>query len=138
MRAGIVGDCSVGPHVLPYRLKGNDYQDFLLYDLAKLLEDVPLDVRLRMWYMHDGFPAHLSRVMRDVLNHTSHDRWVGRSAWALRSSDLNPLNFYPWGHLKSLVYAALVDNEQSLHYRIVDASQTICNYPASLNGCDVP
>jgi hypothetical protein len=38
----IVGDSSVGPHVLPHRLTGNRYRDFLLYDLAKLLENVPL------------------------------------------------------------------------------------------------
>jgi hypothetical protein len=28
-----------------------------------------------------------------------------------------------------LVYAAPVDNEEALHYRIVDACQTIRNYP---------
>jgi hypothetical protein len=28
-----------------------------------------------------------------------------------------------------LVYAAPVDNEEALHHRIVDACQTICNYP---------
>jgi hypothetical protein len=31
--AGIVGDCSVGLHVLPHRLTGNRYRDFLLHDL---------------------------------------------------------------------------------------------------------
>jgi hypothetical protein len=34
----IVGDCIVGPHVLPHRLTGNHYRDFLLHDLSKLLE----------------------------------------------------------------------------------------------------
>jgi hypothetical protein len=63
-----VGDCSVGPHVLPHRLTGNHYRDFLVHDLPKLLEDVPLAVRARMWYMHDGAPAHFSRAVRDVLN----------------------------------------------------------------------
>jgi hypothetical protein len=27
------------------------------------------------------------------------------------------------------MYAAPVDNEKALHHRIVDACQTICNYP---------
>jgi hypothetical protein len=63
-----VGDGLVGPHVLPHRLTGNHYRDFHLHDLPKLLEDVPLAVRARMWYMHDGAPAHFSRAMRDVLN----------------------------------------------------------------------
>jgi hypothetical protein len=33
----------------------------------------------------------------------------------------------PVGHLKPLVYAAPVDNEETLHRRIVDACQTIRN-----------
>jgi hypothetical protein len=41
--AGIVGDCLVGPHVLPHRFTGNHYRDFLSHDLPKLLEAVPLE-----------------------------------------------------------------------------------------------
>jgi hypothetical protein len=43
------------------------------------------------------------------------------------TDDLNPLDFYLWRHLATPVYAALVDNEEA--YRIVDACQTIYNYP---------
>jgi hypothetical protein len=71
--AGTVDNCLVGPHVLPHRLIGNHCQDFLLHDLPKLLEDVPLAIRARMWYMHDGAPAHFSHAVRDVLNNTCHD-----------------------------------------------------------------
>jgi hypothetical protein len=41
---------------------------FLLHDLPKLVEDVPLAVGARMCYMHDGAPAHVSRAVRHVLN----------------------------------------------------------------------
>jgi hypothetical protein len=68
MWAGTGGDCLIGPRVLPHRLTGNHYQDFLLHYLTKLLEDVPLAVRAGMWYMHDGAPAHFSRAVQDVLN----------------------------------------------------------------------
>jgi hypothetical protein len=60
---GFVGDCLVGPHVLPHQLTGSRCQDFLLRDLPKLLEDVPLAVRACMWYMHDGAPAHFSHAV---------------------------------------------------------------------------
>jgi hypothetical protein len=40
--AGIVGDCVVGPHVLPHWPTGNLYRYFPLRDLPKLLENVPL------------------------------------------------------------------------------------------------
>jgi hypothetical protein len=58
-----------------------------------------------MWYMRDGTPAHFSRPVRDVLNNTYHDRWIGRggpTAWPIRSPDFNPLDFYVWEHLKPL------------------------------------
>jgi hypothetical protein len=130
--AGIVGDYFVDPHISPRRLTGNHYRNFLLHDLPKLLEDVPLAVRARMWHIRDGAPVHFSRAVRDVLNNTYHDRWIGRggpSAWPPRSPELNPPDFYLWGHLKTLVYAAPVDNEKALHHRIADACQTIRNYP---------
>jgi hypothetical protein len=76
--------------------------------------------------MHDGAVTHFSRAVRDVLNNTYRDGWIGRggpTAWPPSSPDLNPLNVYLWGHLKTLVYAAPVDN---------DACQTIRNYPGIL------
>jgi hypothetical protein len=36
---------------------------------------------------------------------------------------------FPGGHLKTLLCAAPVDNEEALHHRIVDTCQTIRNYP---------
>jgi hypothetical protein len=77
--------------------------------------------------MHDGALALFSRSVRDVLNNTYLDRWVGRPP---RSTDLNPLDFYLWGHLNTLVYAAPVGNEETLHRCIVDACQTILNSPS--------
>jgi hypothetical protein len=82
--------------------------------------------------MHDGAPAHFRRAVRDVLSNAHHDRWIGRggpTACPPRSPDLNPPDFYLWGHLKTLVYVAPVDNEETLHHRTVDACQTIRNCP---------
>jgi hypothetical protein len=41
--------------------------------------------------------------------------------------DLNPLDFYLWEHLHTLVYVGPVGNKEA--HSIVDASQTICNCP---------
>jgi hypothetical protein len=82
--------------------------------------------------MHDGAPAHFSRALRDVLNNTYHGRWIGRggpTAWLLRSTNLNPLDCYLWGHLRTREYAALVHKEEALHHRIVDACKTIRKCP---------
>jgi hypothetical protein len=75
---------------------------------------------------------HFSRALQDVSN-TCRDRRTGRegpTAWRPRSPDLNPLDFYLWGHLRPLVYAAPVAREEASHHRIVDASHTIRNYSA--------
>jgi hypothetical protein len=53
----------------------------------------------------------------------------GPTAWPPRFSALYPLDFYLWEHLKTLMYATLVNNEKALHHRTVDACQTIHNYP---------
>lgn len=47
---------------------GNQWRDFLLQILQKLLEAVPLTVRVRKWYVCDGAPAHFSRAVRDVFS----------------------------------------------------------------------
>jgi hypothetical protein len=76
--AGIVGYCFVGPHDLPHWFTGKHYRDFLIYDLSKLVEDVPLAARARMRYSDDGAPARFSRSVRDVLSNMYHDRCIGR------------------------------------------------------------
>jgi hypothetical protein len=88
-----------------------------------------------MWYMHDGALEHFCCAARDVLSNTYHDRREGiggPTAWPPPSPDFNPLDFYLWGHVKTLVYASPFDNEETFHYRIVDTCQTIPNYPGIL------
>jgi hypothetical protein len=45
------------------------------------------------------------------------------------SPDFSPLDFYLWGYLETLVCAAPLYNEEALQHRIVDACQSIPNYP---------
>jgi hypothetical protein len=80
--------------VLSHRLSENHCRD-----LPELQEDVPLEVRARMWYVHDGAPAHFSGAVQNVPNNTYNDRRVGRggpTTWTSASRDLNPLTFYLW------------------------------------------
>jgi hypothetical protein len=56
--AGIVGDCLVGSRVLSLMVTETPCLDFRLHDLPELLEAVPLAVRARVRYMHDGAPVH--------------------------------------------------------------------------------
>ncbi|EZA47395.1 hypothetical protein X777_16282, partial [Ooceraea biroi] len=75
---------------------GQKYADFLSQQLPNLLEEVPLETRLQMWYQHGGCPAHNARVARTVLHEMFPERWIGRGhiSWPARSPDLNPLDFF--------------------------------------------
>jgi hypothetical protein len=82
--------------------------------------------------MHDGAPALSGRAVRVDHKNAYHKLLLGRGrfiAWPPRPPDLNPLNVYLWEHLQPLVYAAPVDNEETLHHRTVDACQTVYASP---------
>jgi hypothetical protein len=88
---------------------------------------MPLIIRRELHFMHDGAPA-----ARRYLNRKLPGRWIGTGgpiSWPPRSPDLNPLDFYLWGHLKLLVYSSSVDDVETLRNRIVAGFQTIRNMP---------
>ncbi|KAJ4430164.1 hypothetical protein ANN_22374 [Periplaneta americana] len=79
------------------KLTGTRYQDFLINVLPTLLEYVPCQRRLQMWFMHDGTTAHFLCNVREHLTLTLQDRWVDRGGptpWTARSPNLNPLDFW--------------------------------------------
>lgn len=131
--AGIVGSYLLGPVFLPPRLNGQLYHDFLLNELPLLLEEVPINVRRDMWFMHDGAPPHFSRIARHLLSQPRFfgNRWIGRAgpvAWPPRSPDLNPIDFFLWGHCKALVYEqGPLQNVEELRRRIIRAFNEIRN-----------
>jgi hypothetical protein len=123
--AGLIGDVLVGPHVLPRRLTGKRYRNFLENDLAQLLEEVPLTIRRRMWFLHDGaLQFNCSRTPQQTFPH----RWIGRAgpvAWPPRSPELNPLNFYLWGHCKTLVCSNPIPDVDTLRQRVEQGCASI-------------
>ena len=76
--AGIVGDYLVGPYVLPKRINGQTYHNFIENVLPELIEGVPLYVRPNTYFMHDGAPPHFSVDVRRLLNNRFRDRLIGR------------------------------------------------------------
>lgn len=128
---GIIADHLV-MFELPPRLNGIYYLNFLREELPTLFEDVPLQLRQKMWFMHDGAPPHFCVPVRDHLNAHFRNQWIGRGGpvpWPARSPDLNPLDFYLWGHLKTLVYNSQIDTVDELRLRILNAIETIRQTP---------
>jgi hypothetical protein len=68
---GIVGDIVVGLYLLPDRLTAQRYRDFLETVLSGLLEYEPLAVRQKLWFQHDGAPAHYGEDVRQWLDVTT-------------------------------------------------------------------
>lgn len=133
--AGIVNGILVGPFILPDRLTGDVYLDFLQNNLPVLLEDVPLNIRQAMWLLQDGAPAHFRREVREFLDIRYPNRWIGRNgpvAWPPRSPDLNPCDFFLWGYMKSLVFKTPIDTQEELIARIEQAAATVRQKPISL------
>jgi hypothetical protein len=107
--------------LLPDRLTVQRYRDFLETVLPGLFEDVPLVVRQKLWFQHDGAPAHCGKDVRQWLNATYPGRWIGRGrpiAWPPRSPALTPMDFFLRGHLKEQVYAVHPRTSEDLVERL--------------------
>lgn len=129
---GIVGDYLLGPIILPAPLNGAAYLAFLENTLPLLMEEIPLAIRREMWFQHDGAPPHFSLAVREHLNQSYREHWIGRGgpvAWPARSPDLTPLDFFLWGHVKSVVYITPVNTRDELIERIFSAFDEIKHRP---------
>ena len=87
-------------------------------------------------FVHDGAPPYWSLRVRQLLNATLRDRWIGRSdqdhcflmSWPASSADLTPCDFFLWWFLTVLVYVPpLPKDVDELKSRITEAVATIDN-----------
>jgi len=74
---GVLGNKLIGPFVFDNNLTGNAYGVFLRNELPGLLEDIPLMIRSQMSLQHDGASPHYTGHVRDYLNESFPNRWLG-------------------------------------------------------------
>lgn len=94
---GILNNRIIGPIVLPNRMTGQNFLQFLRDDITDELDNLPLDCVRNLWFQLDGAPPHYAADVRDWLNFNFPNRWIGRGgpvAWPSRLPDLNPLDFF--------------------------------------------
>lgn len=126
--AGILGSNIIGPILLEERLTGQEYLRLLRENMGEFLEDVPLAERNNIFFQQDGAPPHSTRIVTGYLNETFPERWIGRHGpirWPARSPDLNPLDFFFWGHCKSIVYDNIPGSPDELLEKMHIAMATI-------------
>lgn len=134
--AGIVGHRLIGPHIFDGNLNSAQYLDFLKNVLPVLLEDVDLATRRNLVFQQDGAPPHSTNAVKDWLNTTFRQPWIGRNGpipWPPRSPDLTPMDFYLWGHFKQEVYSVPIETREQLIERIHLAAQTIQTRMENIN-----
>lgn len=63
--------------------------------------------------MNDGTPVQYILAVRALLNSDYGQYWIGRGGPvpALPPPALNPIGFYVWGYLKSLVHSRAIDDD---------------------------
>ncbi|KAJ4438577.1 hypothetical protein ANN_14524 [Periplaneta americana] len=81
------------------------------------------------YFQQDGAPAHFHVNVRNFLDRTHNQRWIGRRGSAAefppRSADLTPPDFYLWGALKDTVYATKPQALEKLRVQIEHACNDI-------------
>lgn len=125
---GIVDNIVLGPYVLPHRVTGQIFLEFLQDNHLEFLDNLPLNTRNQLFFQLDGCPAHYFRLVRNWLDTNYNERWIGRGgpvAWPPRSPDITPLDFFVWGYIKEIVYSTPVTTREELIERIENAAHTI-------------
>ncbi|GBM46882.1 hypothetical protein AVEN_10725-1 [Araneus ventricosus] len=79
-------------------------------------------------FQQDGAPPHHGNIVREFLDKTFPQRWIGRGAvmtWPPRSPDITPLDFYFWGYVKQHVCSERINDINHLKQRITDVIHSV-------------
>lgn len=110
-----------------HRLTGRLCIEFLVNILSELLGEVFLNT------IDAGTMTLLRTPLLMLENNTIlRNKWIGLRGTVLypaRSSDLNSLDFFLWGHLKCVVYESRADPQQNLVEQITEVENAITNTP---------
>lgn len=126
--AGIIGNRIVGPVFIDGNLDGDKYFDILFNTIIPQMQEMLGPDFCTTWFQQDGAPPHHSLRVRQLLNETFPDRWIGRRGsieWPARSPDLSPLDYFFWGALKQNVYKTKPANIDELKQRIIHEAEQI-------------
>lgn len=101
--AGMVGDTIIGPFFIEGNLNAVSYEQLLRNQIVSAIQALKGDDFQNTWLQQDGASAHYGVNVRQYLNETFFDRWIGIRGtveWAPRSPDLTPLDYFLWGVFK--------------------------------------
>ena len=82
----------------------------------------------REWFQQDGATPHAAIATLEMLHNVFGDRIISRRTvnnWSAHSPDLNPLDYFLWGHLKNQVYANQPETLDDLEEEIRRCAATV-------------
>lgn len=125
---GILGHHIIGPFFYQENLTTEKFLDMLVNEIGPKIMEVAGDREI--FFQMDGCPAHNSRIVQDFLKEAFPGRIIsthGDIAWAARSPDLSPNDFFLWGYLKTVLYhrGKTYENVESLQAAIRQACDAI-------------
>lgn len=128
----------IGPFEFAGNLTGAQYANFISIHLRRMCRRAGIGAEEmgRVIFQHDGAPAHTSRIAQESVSAIFGNRYLGRGGmrdWPARSPDLNPLDFFFWGHIKSHVYREPIQDRADLERRFEGAVVTVT--PEMLGRC---
>lgn len=131
---GIINNHLVGPHFFEGNVDTESYMNLLENHLRNYVEESECGIPFEEVVFHqDGAPAHYAIRTRNFFNEHFRERWIGRSTendaslinWSARSPDLNPLDFFLWGYLSSIIYEVRSNTIDELRARVLYAFQRV-------------
>ncbi|KAJ8937566.1 hypothetical protein NQ318_000107 [Aromia moschata] len=125
---GVIGTRIIGPIFFENPVTADQYLQFLSNEIADFFENLPINEYFHIYYQQDEAPAYNARRVRDHLNQTFEDHWIGTYGpvrWPARSCDITPLEFFYWSHIKEAVYRTQPTDLQDLRDRITRAVNNI-------------
>ncbi|MCP4489021.1 MAG: transposase, partial [Gammaproteobacteria bacterium] len=120
--AGTSSSGIIGPFFFQGTVSGDSYLKLITEEVWPEIADWP-DLDAVLW-QQDGAPPHYSLTVREYLDETFPNRWIGRRGpidWPPRSPDLTPLDFSVWGIVKEIAYAEKSNNLEEMKEAIQNA-----------------
>lgn len=119
--AGLYRNQIVGPFFIDGTLNGEKYLQLLTGQIIPRIQELAGEVFDNVWFQQDGAPPHYSLTVRNHLDNTFPNRWIGRRGaieWPARSPDLAPPDYFLWGYLKNEIYFTKPSDLNELRMRI--------------------
>ena len=113
----------IGPFLIDGNLNGEQYLQLLQNNIVPAIHNLFNGNVNNIWFQQDGAGPHYAVEVRDYLDATFPNRWIGRRGeieWPARSPDLSPMDYFLWGFLKNRVYETQPATLTELQQRISD------------------